>query len=207
MGNKIEHGVRLWREIKKGNTVALNELYCLYVDSLFSYGMRYVNNQNIVKDSIHDLFLDIYKYRKSLSEVSNAEYYLYRSLRRKISRQSKREIKEISSENIVFTFTEERSIEDVLINEETVEEHTSRLSDALCRLPEKQREAIQYRYHNEKTYEEIAEIMGTSIETVRTQVYRAIKKLRVELKDMEYSEGVYLIFLLFGLSSFLVLYY
>ena len=50
--------------------------------------------------------------------------------------------------------------------------------DALLQLPAKQKEAIYLRFNQSLEYEEVAEILHISVESVRKQVYRAVKTLR-----------------------------
>ncbi len=183
MQNNTEKGILLWQQIRKDDLVALSELYNLYINSLYSYGMKYTRDSDRVKDCIHDLFLDIYKYRKTLSDVTNVEYYLYRSLKRKVSKPHFGKLKIISSEVSTMNIPQkEDSVEQVIIKEEIISEYSSRLENALYDLPVKQREVIFFRYHMEKSYEEIALLTDNTIETVRTIVYRAIKRLRANLQ-------------------------
>jgi RNA polymerase sigma-70 factor (ECF subfamily) len=60
-----------------------------------------------------------------------------------------------------------------------------RLERLMDRLEEKQRVAIELRYIGDKTYEEIAEIMGIPLGTVKTYIYRA----KLSLKRMMTGAG------------------
>ncbi len=74
----------LWNKLKGGCTTALGNLYDLYIEELFSYGIKIHQNREFVKDCIHDLFLDLYKYHSNLAKTDNVKYYLLLSLKRKI---------------------------------------------------------------------------------------------------------------------------
>ncbi len=56
------------------------------------------------------------------------------------------------------------------------------ISPGLSQLPENQRTAVQLRYVDEKTFEEIADHLETSPDNVRQLVSRGVKKLRSILK-------------------------
>jgi RNA polymerase sigma-70 factor (ECF subfamily) len=60
-----------------------------------------------------------------------------------------------------------------------------RLERLMDRLEEKQRVAIELRYIGDKSYEEIAEIMGIPLGTVKTYIYRA----KLSLKRMMTGVG------------------
>ncbi|WP_214109264.1 SigE family RNA polymerase sigma factor [Acrocarpospora catenulata] len=62
-----------------------------------------------------------------------------------------------------------------------VYDETSDLSDALARLPRRQRAVIVLRYYTGLPDEEIAATLGVSQGTVRSQAFRGLARLRGEL--------------------------
>lgn len=173
----------IWRKIKDGNTVALGELYDQYIDVLFVHGMRKSNQKAEVMDCIHDLFLDLYKYRKKLADTDNVSYYLMSSLSRKINKKYRKRVAPISNDDFIFEkavaidhYT--ASYESEVIQKERTTERNLKLSKALDTLTEKQKKGLFLRFDQDKPYEEIAQIMEVSIETARTTIYRALKVLR-----------------------------
>ncbi|WP_161554571.1 RNA polymerase sigma factor [Sinomicrobium soli] len=177
----------LWEELRRGSTQALGALYDRYAGLLFSYGMRVSGDREKVLDAIHDLFLDLYKYRKKLSACSNVQAYLVRSLQRKISRRFRtaENTRTVSVEDTEqYIFVPQQSVcsaeEDYIFNEWHTE-RALRLESSFGLLTDRQRQALFLKYKEEKPYEEIAEIMDVSIETSRTLIYRAVKVLRAHL--------------------------
>ncbi len=61
-------------------------------------------------------------------------------------------------------------------------------------MPDKQREAIQYKYIMELSYEEVASLMQISIESARTNIYRALKALREKIDVKHKSILLYIFF-------------
>lgn len=179
--NRIE--VITWKKLIDGEKQALGDLYDQYIDILFSYGMYHSKDRGYVMDCIHDLFLDLYKYRKKLSITANVKYYLFKSLRRKINKKYKVKELPVSKEEFQFRFegTQKNNVascEEKIIGEEETLERNNNLSKALKTLTKKQRKVLFLRFNQDRTYEEISEIMDVSIETARTSIYRAIKTLR-----------------------------
>ena len=78
-----ERDLILWYKIKRGEIAALGELYDVYIDTLFPYGVSMSSDKVLVMDSIHDLFLDLYKYREKLADCPQVKFYLLKSLKRK----------------------------------------------------------------------------------------------------------------------------
>lgn len=179
-----ETEIEIWNRLRSGDEKALGNLYDFYIDILFSYGIQITNDRNHVKDAIHDLFLDLYKYRKNLSETTNVKFYLLRSLKNKIIKKNDKKVISlerniIEERKINSDFSE--SIEDDIIKKEMSKERALKVANALSLLSKKQRKAMALRFTQGKNYEEIAEIMGITVQTSRTLIYRAIKELRKNL--------------------------
>ena len=57
------------------------------------------------------------------------------------------------------------------------------LSKAIQKLPQKQKAVFCLRYYQELSYEEISEIMGTSVGALKASYHFAYEKIKKELKD------------------------
>lgn len=169
----------LWRQFKEGSDHAFYLLYDRYADMLYKYGIHFSKDTDFVKDCIHDLFLDLYKYRKKLSETNNVQFYLFRSLRRIIHKERVRVLPFVRNER---TFTPKEipvfSHEEYLIAAETKAEEYKVLNAAMKNLTNRQREGLSLKFEHDHTYSEISEIMGISLESARSIIYLALKELR-----------------------------
>lgn len=180
MKSKSNTDLVLWAKLKDGNIEALGRLYDVYIDEMFSYGMQFCADKTKVMDHIHDVFLSLYKYRKSLANTDQVKYYLFRSLKNQILNTTKktRSTQTYVLNEDVHANTYSNSIEDEIISTEFHTERTYVLTKAINSLSKKQRRGLFLRFTEEREYEEIAEIMNVSIQTSRTIIYRAIKALR-----------------------------
>ncbi|MCX6222337.1 MAG: sigma-70 family RNA polymerase sigma factor [Bacteroidia bacterium] len=185
----------LWRQFKEGSEHAFYLLYDQYADKLYKYGIHFSKDKDFVKDCIHDLFLDLYKYRIKLSETNNVQFYLFRSLRRIIHKERARVIPFVRNERS-YTAKEMPvfSHEDYLIATETKAEEYKALNAAMKKLTDRQREGLSLKFEHDHTYFEIAEIMGISVESTRSIIYLALKQLRKSI-DVKGSSIQLLIFL------------
>lgn len=183
MQAKLSVDAILWRKTKSGDLDAFNKIYDHHVDALYDYGIQFTNDRDHVKDCIHDVFLDIYKYRKKLADVDNVKFYLFASLKRRIHKKIKSKEPLLSSyHNGDVIPLSSASIEETIIQSERYMENTTRLSSALTNLSQRQRRGVHLKFDEEKSYEEIATILNISIESVRTLIYRAIKKMRNQIE-------------------------
>lgn len=169
----------LWTKLKGGDPDALGDLYDLFIDDLFNYGMQFGKDKSCVMDCIHDVFFNLYKYRKTLANTDNVKYYLLRSLKNQILKQKTDKIV-LLNENVQNSGFSS-SIEVQIIDDESLNEREFQLSNAINLLSKGQRYGLFLRFKEELSYVEIADIMNVSVETSRTIIYRAIKTLRKRL--------------------------
>ncbi|MDO5968446.1 sigma-70 family RNA polymerase sigma factor [Flavivirga aquimarina] len=172
----------VWTKFVNGDKNAFSFIYNSNIDALFSYGIKLNSNKSFVKDCIQDVFLDIYEHRKQISTPRNIKFYLFKVLKRTMFRELKKARKKNSlpeQENLSF-FTE-YNIETKTIDKE-VEKHQKKLIESIIKeLSAKQQEILYLRFTKGFNYIEISEIIDINHNSVRKQVYRAIKKLRKSL--------------------------
>jgi RNA polymerase sigma factor (sigma-70 family) len=168
--------IHLWKACQKGDAKAFSELYELLIQDLLRYGHRVTSDHQLIRDSIQDLFLHLWRRRETLTDTDSVKFYLYRSLRNRIVRNLPRTISPPADMT-----TAEFPIETLWIEHESAEIQIERLRKALTSLPRRQQEAIQLRYYHDFTPEEIGAIMEINTQSVRNLLHRAILHLREAL--------------------------
>jgi RNA polymerase sigma factor (sigma-70 family) len=182
----------LWKSFKEGSDDSFGELYDQYADGLYRYGMHFSRDKDFIRDCIHDLFLDLYKYRDRLSMTDSIRFYLLRSLRRKINQGQIKTINFIYDNNIMSSNDNQvPAFEDSIIASETEEENNRLLRKAMEKLTDRQREALSLKFEHNRTYPEIAEILDMTVESARTSMYRALKMLRESIQEDKSSIHCY----------------
>jgi RNA polymerase sigma factor (sigma-70 family) len=141
--------------------------------------MRKLNDPDMVRDCIQDLFVTLWSSRSKLSTTDNVRYYLLASLRNQIVRASvengKWQKTELSSaENFQIQFNPETE----LIRRENLSQKAKMLIIALDQLTPRQKEVLYLRYFEELSYEQVAELLDLSIKGVYKLNYRAIDALK-----------------------------
>ncbi len=171
----------LWAAFKSGDEKAFSHLYFEYYDPLYHYGLKLTANEDMVKDVIHDFYLNLYESRDRLTDkVSNLNSYLFVSFRRRLlqafSAQTEldRRTEDTSSDHHLFVL----GIEDILIRSEASEIERHVVVLLLNELPPQQREILYLRYYLDLSLSEIAEALSISYQVVANHLYRALKKLR-----------------------------
>jgi RNA polymerase sigma-70 factor (ECF subfamily) len=101
-----------------------------------------------------------------------------------LGRSQRRERRELSSQ-------EETHGDAISVLDEVEQKlDLARLRAAVERLPEKQRLALVMRKYHGLSYEEIGEMLGSTAEAARANVYQALKRLRMEFSPEEANGNV-----------------
>ncbi|MDN3668927.1 RNA polymerase sigma factor [Echinicola jeungdonensis] len=181
--NKTDSEV--WTAFKKGEESAFNFIYRKYVPGLYNYGYQLCRDQDLVKDCVQTIFIDLRKKRSKLSDVRSIKGYLYTIMYRELFKliKSKKEdpFEPIEANDRFFPI--EVSHETKMIRSEFTAERKRKLDKALNQLPVRQKQALLLLYHEGLSYQEIAAIMEIKeVKTARKLVYRALASMREYFK-------------------------
>ena len=169
----------IWSRFKSGDKEAFAILYNLHIDALYHYGTNLCKNEETVKDSLQELFLELFLKRDKIRlSPENLKYYLLLALKRNLIKKLQTDRKKIHRFNEMVDFEPQYNIESQIIQQENDTEINRKVLHAISQLPSKQKEAIYLRYNESLEYDEISEILEITIESVRKQVHRALKTVR-----------------------------
>lgn len=164
----------------KDDEGAFRTLFYNFFPSLCVFANRYVDDKNTCEDIVQETFLKIWKKRKSLEINTSARNFLVTSVRNScIDYQRKKETEE--SYRVYHTrFTDNLSASDDIY---TIRELEAMISSSLNKLPDNVRGVFEMNRFEGKTYTQIAEENNISVKTVEAYMSKALKLLRVELRD------------------------
>ena len=169
---------KIWDDFRKGENYALSHIYFQHVQMLFRYGKKFSQDDELIKDTIQDLFYDLIRTRKNLGETDNICFYLMASFRRKLSKSVKRKIPLEYSNNNELISDIVYSAEHDLIDKEELTQREQAVKKALAELSPKQREILYYKFTCNFDYDQICEIMKLQYDSARKQVSRALKVMK-----------------------------
>jgi RNA polymerase sigma factor (sigma-70 family) len=178
----------VWNRYRLGDQEAFAILYNLHIDHLYHYGTKLCKDSDAVKDSLQELFLELFLNRERIRTTpENLKYYLMLSLKRNLVRKLKagKLVTHYQLKSLVFE--PEYNIEFKIIEQESEKEIHNTLVIALQKLTPKQKEAIYLRFDESLEYKEIANILEITVESVRKQIHRAIKTIREIIKTKPIS--------------------
>lgn len=144
----------------------LLENYNTYYRLAYSYVHNDADASDLVQNGAYKAIL----HARDLKEIQFAKTWLYRLML-----------------NEIFSFLRQKPTTSL---EELPPEHGTEdtyenidLKRALDSMPEKDKAVIELKYFEDMTLREIAEILEENISTVKSRLYRSLKKLRLELSD------------------------
>jgi len=173
-----EYWKKIWFSFKAKDADAFKEIYNEFSDPLFSYGSKITKDRDLLKDSIQDLFIDLYRYDPDLRNPEYLEFYLFKSLKNKLIRAIKeqRMIQFVSDEHIT-AFNLKFDLEDEYIHQDFEQKQLETLIKILKNLDPSKRELLFLKFNTGLNNAEIGDILHLKPETVKKQLYRLLQSL------------------------------
>lgn len=172
--------LKKWDAMRAGDGEAFAWLYAKYFKLLYNYGRKIGAADAALQDAIHDLFVDLWRFRDNLSETTSVRFYLYRSIRRRLVRNdTSRSF--FTADGIVIEDALQvstPSLEENLIAEEKQNQRLSRLKKLLNDLTPRQYEALVLRFYDELSFEEIGSVLQVNEQSARNLVQRGLAQMK-----------------------------
>ncbi|AUD06672.1 RNA polymerase sigma factor [Spirosoma pollinicola] len=197
MDTSNEH--ELWQQFQAGDEKAFSTIYSTYFSILYQYGYHIVQDEELVKDCIQTLFIEIWRSRRNLATDVAIKFYLLKAMRRQVYLSIRRQAPFVSATAFDETnqVTQSVSYEFELIVQETAQQRQAQLQRAINQLTNRQKEAITLLYINELTHAEIAEIMTLKTRSVYNLIHEAMGNLRRQLTPLNFTWPMVVLFILF----------
>ena len=176
---------RLIRECREGNAAAFGELVARYQDRLFNTVLRLVNNAEDARDVVQEAFLNAYLSLHSFKGDSLFFTWMYRiAVNTAISMKRKQKA---TLRMQPGSGDEKQSLDPADSSESNRPEHALEMAEeerqvheALAKLSAEHRAVLVMKDMEGMKYEEMAEILGVPVGTIRSRLHRA----RLEMRDI-----------------------
>lgn len=182
----------------KGKDTSKEELIAFIFDQyrsgLVSYAVQFVDNQKRAEDIVQDVLVKIWeKEGIAFDEQIALKTYLYRSVRNAcINDLNKLDTLRYTVDIIQQEIQDEKS----LVFDESI---LTELRFKIDQLPQQTRNVVKCVFMEGKKYQQVADELGISINTVKTLLRTGVKSLR---KDYEGRDDLFYTYLmLFAMSS------
>jgi RNA polymerase sigma-70 factor (ECF subfamily) len=172
-------------KVNNKDAEAYKQLYERYYAALCSYVSQLLDAKVEVEDLVQEVFVAIYEGNHYFADVRELTNYLYKACYNNCLAY----VRENKIHNDILSKLAEKMNEednDEALYAMTIREELIRqLYDYINELPQEQRRIILLRIEGHE-WGEIAEQLGISINTVKTQRARSFKYLRERMKDSEF---------------------
>ena len=179
---EIQADIFCWNAFKQGDREAFDTLFRRHYSILFQYGSKLCPEREILEDNIQELFIELWQ-SSSATPIQSVKAYLLKALKYKLFKQLKpsRTLRSIDKLEDEMSFI--ISHEDFIIQEEERKRSLHQVTNAINRLPNRQKEIIYLKIYQSLEYEEISEVMNINYQVARNLFYQAIKSLRLLLTE------------------------
>ncbi len=179
----IDH--ELMVKIGNGDHSALRNLIERHQHPLIGTISKMLGNESDSEDIAQQVFIRVWKHAKRYKPDNKFTTYLYTIARNLVYNESRRRSRKrtTSSDQLAedhhlqFPADANREPDNSLLESEL----TKAIDEAIQKLPENQRMAVVLRRYENVPYEEIAEILNTSVPSVKSLLFRARTTLREHL--------------------------
>lgn len=165
--------------ITKDESGAFRLLFERYYDNLLLYCYHILNDLEAAEDIVQDCFFSLWNNKRLHSFTGDLDRFIFKMVKNQAFLFLKEYKKRFDAHSSFFK--ENDTYEDM-----TGEEHQEEIEllyNTIDRLPDKCRKVFLMACLNDKSYQEIADELGTSINTVKTQMKTALKFLRENLQE------------------------
>jgi RNA polymerase sigma-70 factor, ECF subfamily len=187
----LDEDIKLMLDLKAGQKKAFDSILDKYEKPIINFIYRFTGIKEDAKDLAQDTFIKVYNAASNYTASARFSTWLYRIAsnisidylrKRKTSGNPSSLDEGFETENGKFKEqladkNTRNALETAELNEKDME-----IQRALLSLPENQRAAIVLKIYEEKSYAEIASIMGVSLSSVESLIFRARTALKDRLK-------------------------
>lgn len=149
----------------------IEKIICDKYNSYYRMAYSHVQNASDAEDIVQEGAYRAMKNSASLKQIQYAETWVYRIMLNEMYRHMSKNKTVAMDEFILEGLETEDRYEDI------------DLRRALEQLQETDRVIIQLKYFEDRKLEEIAEILELNVSTVKSRLYRGLRKLKVDLEE------------------------
>lgn len=161
----------LMSQVRSGAGEMLGVLFDRYQMPLFNFFYKMTGSRTASEDLVQEVFFRILKYRQSYQQGTPFRAWMYR-----IARNARVDLFRKQRPEVSWEPEMEPAV--VPVDSAQREQETQMLYRALLEMPVEKKEVLILSRFQGLKYEEIAQLLGCEVNTVKTRVHRALLELR-----------------------------
>lgn len=181
MGHILDGQDFSMRKLANGDEQELKRFYRFFFPHGLSFALNYVPDEEACRDIVQDVSIAYWERRADFSDVISLKVFLYRSIRNRCynALRQTRLHEAVSLDDSIDKLFSEDELERNVIREEV----GMMVHQAVSRLTPQARKVLMLSLQG-KTNREIAEILGLSLNTIKSHKLSAYAFLRQHLNDL-----------------------
>lgn len=164
-------------ELKNHNEKAFRTLFDFYRQDIYGYSISILKSKELAEENVQEVFLKVWLYRENLNLDLSFKAYLFTIARNQaFNFLSKAANEAVLKEEIFYKSQKSYDQGDYTVREADCKKLKKQ---ALKQLSPKRKLIFKMSRKEGKTYEEIGQELGISVNTVKSQMSKALESLRI----------------------------
>lgn len=173
-----EEIIRLYQNGQKEK--AFKEIVAAYSERLYWHVRRFVCSHEDTDDLLQEIFIKVWAALPSFRQDARLFTWIYRiATNETLNWLNKQKVRAALRFESLDESLADRIDDDPYFNGD---EAQRLLSKAIARLPQKQKSVFCMRYFDDLPYEDISEILGTSVGALKASYHFAVEKIKAEIE-------------------------
>jgi len=167
-----------------GQADAWDKLIGRYERKIFNFALRLTGNREDAMDLMQEVFMAVYRNLGGFGMRSSFASWLY-------SIASKRAIDFYRRKKATEPFQEEgiaAALEDSPFHNLARQQTNTHVLALLANLPPEQRLVVELKFFQDQTFDEMAETLGVSANTLKSRLYSALKRIKT-MPEVAHATG------------------
>jgi len=176
----LNNDFELIKSFINGDESAFNRLAVKYQERIYWHARRMTGNHLDADEIVQEVLMVLYNKLKTFEFKSSLYTWIYTITNtRSINYLKKKSLKSFFSlDEISNRKFEQKDVIDVIESKQKIE----KIESAMQKLPVKQREVFIMRNFDEMSYEEISQITGKNVGTLKANYFHALNKIKEMVK-------------------------
>lgn len=176
-----------YEAIKNGDVKVFEALFQEFYPSMCVVATKFITDQNAAEDIVQEAFIKLWEKRETYDDIPNLKTFLYVSVKNLCFNYIR------DKKNTVDYTSPEVENQEAVFKDLVIEEEAYRIiEDAVNALPPQSARIVKM-YLDGKQNKEISEILGISVNSVKTLKYNALNSLKTILKEYFYVLLLFLV--------------
>jgi len=164
-------------ELKNHDELAFRKLFDLYYHDIYGYSLSLLKSKDFAEENVQDVFLKVWLHREKLDPEKSFRAYLFTVARNQAFNLLNKAASDVLLKQEIF-YESQTSYDqgDYHIREDDCKKLKKQ---AINQLPPKRKQIFKMSRKKGMTYEEISIELGISVNTVKSQMSKALESLRI----------------------------